>query len=72
MAPAVILSAIVLVPVVVLMLLRIIAALVFLSLCLGNVLVQFIAPDANSFRALFSAHVPSGAEKGNDIVNIVL
>jgi hypothetical protein len=72
MAPAVILSAIVLIPVVVLMLLRINAALVFLSLCLGNVLVQFIAPDANSFLALFSAHVPNGADTGNNIVKIVL
>ena len=60
MTPAIALSAIVLVPAVLLMVLRINAALVFLSLCLGNVLVQFVAPDAHSFLTLFSAHVPQG------------
>jgi hypothetical protein len=49
------LGAIVLLPVVVLMVLRINAALVFLSLCLGNVLVEYVAGDANSFTTLFSA-----------------
>lgn len=72
MSPTIVLSAIVLVPVLVLMILRINAALVFLSLCLGNVLVQFIAPDANSFLALFSAHVPKGADTGNDAIKIIL
>lgn len=61
----------VLVPIVVLMVLRINAALVFLSLCLGNVLVQFVAPDANSFLQLFSAHV-SKVDTGNDTVKLVL
>lgn len=55
MTPAVILAAIVLVPVVLLMALRINAALVFLSLCLGDVLVQFVAGDANSFLAFWSS-----------------
>ncbi len=72
MSPAVVLSAIVLIPVLILMVLRINAALVFLSLCLGNVLVQFIAPDANSFLALFSAHVPRGADTGNNAIKIIL
>lgn len=72
MPPAAILAAIVLIPVVVLMILRINAALVFLSLCLGNVLVQFIAPDANSFLALFSAHVPKGVDTGNSAIKILL
>jgi hypothetical protein len=72
MSPAIVLSAIVLIPVVILMFLRINGALVFLSLCLGNVLVQFIAPDANSFLALFSAHVPKGVDTGNNAVKIVL
>jgi hypothetical protein len=53
--PAIILGAIVLVPIVLLMILRINAALVFLSLCLGDVLVQFVAGDANSFTNLFSS-----------------
>jgi len=38
------------------MVLRVNAALVFLSLCLGDVLVQFVAPDANSFMSLFMGH----------------
>lgn len=39
------------------MVLRINAALVFLSLCLGDVLVQFVADDANSFMdVLQSSH----------------
>ena len=67
-----VLAAIVLIPVLVLMLLRVNAALVFLSLCLGNVLVQFIAPDANSFLALFSAHVPHGVDTGNNTIKITL
>jgi hypothetical protein len=54
------------------MLLRINATLVFLSLCLGDVLVQFVAPDANTFFQLFSAHVPAGLDKGNDTVKIIL
>jgi hypothetical protein len=72
MKPELILAAIVLVPVIVLMLLRINAALVFLSLCLGDVLVQFVAPDANSFLQLFSAHVPKGIDTGNDNIKIFL
>jgi hypothetical protein len=73
MSPEVVLGAIVLVPIVILMLLRINAALVFLSLCLGNVLVQFIAPDANSFLTLFSAHVvPKGADTGNNMIKLAL
>lgn len=54
------------------MALRINAAIVFLSLCLGDVLVQFVAPDANQFLALFSAHVPSGLDHGNNAVRIIL
>ena len=72
MSPEVILGAIIAVPVIVLMVLRINATLVFLSLCLGNVLVQFVAPDANSFMTLFSAHVPKGVDTGSDAVKIVL
>jgi hypothetical protein len=72
MSPDLILAAIVLVPVVLLMLLRINAALVFLSLCLGSVLVQFVAPDANEFLQLFSAHVPKNVDTGNDNIKIFL
>ena len=66
MTPTVTLAAIVLVPVLVMMLLRINAALVFLSLCLGDVLVQFVAPDANDFMSLFggkAAHADANTIK---------
>lgn len=72
MTPEVILGAIVLIPVIALLLFRINATLVFLSLCLGDVLVQFVAPDANSFLQLFSAHIPAGVDTGNDTVKIFL
>ncbi len=55
MNPTTILVAIVLIPAVLLMVLRINAALVFLSLCLGNVLVQFVASDASSWLTTFSS-----------------
>lgn len=68
----IILGALVLLPIAVLMALRINAALVFLSLCLGDVLVQFVAPDANQFLALFAAHVPKGVDTGNNTIKILL
>lgn len=55
MNPTTILAAIVIVPAVLLMLLRINAALVFLSLCLGNVLVQFVASDASAWLTTFTS-----------------
>ncbi len=72
MTPVGILAAIVLIPVILLMVLRVNATLVFLSLCLGNILVQFVAPDANSFMALFAAHVPKGVDTGNNTVKLAL
>lgn len=54
MTPTVTLAAIILAPVILMLVLRINAALVFLSLCLGDVLVQFVAPDANSFMPFFA------------------
>lgn len=72
MSPDLILGAIVLVPVALLTFFKINATLVFLSLCLGDVLVQFVAPDANSFLQLFSARVPDSVDSGNDTVKIVL
>lgn len=47
MSPVLILALIVLVPVALIVLLRANAALVFLSLCLGVVLVEFVANDAD-------------------------
>lgn len=55
-----------------LMVLRVNATLVFLSLCLGDVLVQFVAPDANSFFQLFSAKIPDNLDNGNDTIKIIL
>ena len=55
MSPDLTLAAIVVIPAVLLMLLRINAALVFLSLCLGNVLVQFVASDASTWLTTFSS-----------------
>src|SRR3954467_13664245 len=72
MSPEVTLGLIVAVPVLILMFLRVNAALVFLSLCLGDVLVQFVAPDANEFLQLFSAHVPKNVDTGNDNIKILL
>jgi hypothetical protein len=72
MSPQLILGAIVLAPVALLLVLRVNAALVFLSLCLGDVLVQFVAPDANSFLTLFSAHVPKGVDTGDANIKLVL
>ncbi|PIZ61983.1 hypothetical protein COY17_03225 [Candidatus Saccharibacteria bacterium CG_4_10_14_0_2_um_filter_52_9] len=72
MSPEVILGAMVLIPSVALIFLRSNATLVFLSLCLGDVLVQFVTPDANSFLELFSAKVPAGFDSDNDNVKIAL
>ncbi len=72
MTPEATLALIVLVPVILLLVFRINATLVFLSLCLGNVLVQFVAPDANTFFQLFSAHVPKDLDNGNDTVKMLL
>lgn len=72
MTPELTLGLLVLVPVILMLILRINAALVFLSLCLGNVLVQFVSPDANSFMDLFSAKLPAGAGGGNDTMKLIL
>lgn len=51
MTPELTLSAIVLAPVIFLLVLRVNATLVFLSLCLGSVLVQFVASDSDSITS---------------------
>jgi hypothetical protein len=66
------LAAIILIPVMILMFLKINATLVFLSLCLGDVLVQFMSPDANQFLTLFSAHVPKGIDASDNLIKILL
>lgn len=73
MSPELILGVIVLAPVALLMLLRANAALVFLSLCLGDVLVQFIANDASSFLTTFSGqHTVTSVTTSNGNVKIAL
>lgn len=54
MMPQLILAALGLTPLLVLTLLRVNAVLVFFSVCLGDVLVRFVAPDANDFMQMFS------------------
>jgi len=54
MSPALILALIVFLPVAILLALRINATLVFLSLCLGDVLTQFVGKDASSFFAFLA------------------
>lgn len=54
MAPLILIAAMLLAPAVILFLLRANAALVFLSLCLGSILVRFVGPDAQSFVGLFT------------------
>lgn len=71
--PVITLAAIVLVPVVLLMILRINAALVFLSLCLGDVLIQFVAGDTSNFLTDHAGQLPQqAANAGNDTVKLVL
>ena len=55
MTPEITLGLIVLAPVAILLGLRANATLVFLSLCLGDVLVQFVAGDANDLLGLLNA-----------------
>ncbi|MGF7229489.1 MAG: hypothetical protein ACQR33_05950 [Candidatus Saccharibacteria bacterium] len=46
-------------PVIALTVLRINAVMVFLSLCLGEVLVRFVATEANTMLTLFAPHASS-------------
>jgi hypothetical protein len=71
--PVITLAAIVLVPAVLLMVLRVNAALVFLSLCLGDVLVQFVANDTANFLTLHANQVPQqAANASSDTIKIAL
>jgi hypothetical protein len=56
-------------PIVLMTVLRINAAMVFLSICLGSVLLQFVGPDALSLVGLFTAH---GSSIGKSTVQLVL
>ena len=68
MSPEIILIGLFAIPIVVLFLLRVNAAIVFLSLCLGSVLVDFAGNDLASFMAGASA----GANTTESMVQIAL
>lgn len=72
MSPDLILGLIIGLPVLILLLLRVNATLVFLSLCLGSVLVQYVAPDTRSFIALFSSHGASVSSTSDNTIKLVL
>ena len=73
MSPEFTLAAIVAIPAIVLMVLRINAALVFMSLCLGNVLVQFVASDASNWLTTFSSsHTTTVVTTTNSNIKIAL
>ena len=72
MTPVIILGLIAFVPVILIMVLRINAALVFLSLCLGNVLVQFTAQDLTALTDTFSAQTPGVISDNNGIRLLLL
>jgi hypothetical protein len=72
MTPDATLATIIILPLLLLMALRINATLVFLSLCLGDVLVQFVASDANSFFALFQTHASKVGHADNNTIKVIL
>lgn len=66
------LIAIIGVPVVAMMLLRINAALVFMSLCLGSVLTMFVSEDAGWLMTLASSEVPKAGSITESMVKLGL
>ncbi len=73
MTPSAALAAIVLAPVLFLMVLRVNATLVFLSLCLGNVLTQFVAGDANDLLHFMStSHATTPIHASNNVLKLIL
>lgn len=71
MSPLVVLIGIAAAPVVVLSILRVNAAIIFLSLCLGSVLEQFAGNDAHSFTNLLSTK-PSISSYGISLALLLL
>jgi hypothetical protein len=66
MTPVGTLAAIVLIPMIFLMVLRVNATLVFLSLCLGNILTQFVAGDTNDLLGMLSTSHATGTIHATD------
>ena len=71
MDPNIILIAVLSVPVLLLTILRVNSAQVFLSLCLGSVLVQFVGPDAATIVASTSAR-HAGVPASQFYINLIL
>ena len=69
MTPEFTLGAIILLPIIFLMVMRVNATLVFLSLCLGTVLVQFVATDAEELIGLLTS--PGAAAPFNADDNVL-
>lgn len=65
----ILLAAIVLIPIIVCTVLRINAVMVFLSLCLGNILVTYVASDANSLLTLFA---PGISNKVTSFIQLIV
>lgn len=72
MSPIVLLAAAIIVPVVVLTLSRVNATVVFLSLCLGSVLVQFMGTDAISAITTFFPHAGNLSESSVEIILLLI
>jgi hypothetical protein len=72
MDPAIIVAGIVLAVAVLLTLLRVNATLVFLSLCLGDVLMQFVGSDAGEMMNLFASKADNQVTVTSATVKIVL
>lgn len=72
MNPLIILIAALVLPLVLLMVLRVNAALVFMSLCLGNVLVEFVGSDAGTLLASTQARMPGHVPAGQSAINLTL
>ena len=73
MTPVGILAAIVLLPTIFLMILRVNATLVFLSLCLGNVLTEFVAGDTNDLLGMLSSsHATTPIHTTDNVIKLVL
>lgn len=66
------LIAIIAVPVILIMVLRINAALVFLSLCLGSVLTRYVADDAGFVMTLAAKNTPSAGSVTTSTIKLAL
>jgi hypothetical protein len=72
-APTITLASLVIIPIALMLWLRINATLVFLSLCLGNVLVQFVAKDTTDYLVLHANQVPQqAANAGGNTIKLFL